>query len=64
MNQDCHCENEAKVLYEMYKIQNTLQDGEWDTPVCCKEGLAKMTIKGKTLTLVYADGSIDSYTEQ
>lgn len=61
---DCQCDNEAEVLYKMYKFQNKLQDGEWDTPVCCKEGIARMTVSGKTLTLVYADGSTAQYTEQ
>jgi hypothetical protein len=63
MNLDCTCENEAKILYEMYKFQNNLNDGVWETKTCCNEGLATMTISGKTLTLVYADGKISTHTE-
>ncbi len=61
---DCHCDNEAKVLYDMYKVQNNLNDGEWDTPVCCHSEFAHMVISGKTLTLTYTDGTISTYTEE
>jgi hypothetical protein len=61
---DCHCDNEAKVLYDMYKVQNNLKDGEWDTPVCCHSEQARMVIAGKTLTLYYTDGTVSTYTEQ
>lgn len=60
---DCQCENEAEVLYNMYKIQGNLQDGEWDTPVCCRTEQAHMVIAGKTLTLTYSDGTVATYTE-
>jgi hypothetical protein len=60
---DCQCENEAKVLYDMYKFQNNLHDGEWDTPVCCRSEQAHMIISGKTLTLYYTDGTVSTYTE-
>lgn len=63
MNTNCQCENEAKVLYEMYKKLGHLQDMSVDTPVCCQEGVAKMVISGNTLTLTYADGSVSTYTE-
>lgn len=63
-NQDCQCENEAEVLYKMYKLQGTLQNGEWDTPVCCRTEQAHMVISGKTLTLTYSDGVVSTYTEQ
>lgn len=63
-SEDCVCENEAKVLYDMYKVQNNLQDIDCLTPVCCKEGDARMVISGKTLTLYYADGTISTYTEE
>lgn len=59
----CQCENEAQVLYEMYKHQGNLQDGEWDTPVCCNSEHAHMVISGKTLTLYYTDGTVSTYTE-
>ena len=61
---DCHCDNEAKVLYDMYKVQNNLKDGEWDTPVCCHSEQARMVISNKTLTLYYTDGTVSTYTEQ
>lgn len=64
MHTDCHCENEAEVLYNMYKKLGHLQDMEVFTPVCCKEGEAKMIISGKSLKLIYADGSTSEYTEQ
>jgi hypothetical protein len=64
MNLDCTCHNEAKILYDMYKFQDKLQDGIWDTPSCCKEGLARMVISGKTLTMTYADGTVSTYTEE
>ena len=60
---DCQCENEAEVLYKMYKTQNNLVDGEWDTPVCCRTEQAHMVISGKTLTLTYSDGTVSTYTE-
>lgn len=62
-NQDCQCDNEAEVLYNMYKRLNNLKDGEWDTPVCCRTEQAHMVISGKTLTLTYSDGTISTYTE-
>ena len=64
MSTDCQCENEAEVLYKMYQKLGHLQDMVVNTPVCCKEGLAKMTINGKTLTLEYADGTTSTYAEQ
>lgn len=59
----CDCENEAEVLYKMYKAQKSLQDGEWNTPVCCRSEQARMVVSGKTLTLYYTDGSNSTYTE-
>lgn len=59
---DCQCENEAKVLYDMYKKLGTYQEGEWETPVCCKDEPARMVIQGETVTLFYADGTISTYT--
>lgn len=63
MSLDCQCENEAKVLYDMYKFKNTLQDMDIITPVCCRDEPARMVISGKTLTLYYADGTVSTYTE-
>lgn len=60
---NCQCENEAEVLYNMYKTQSNLQDGEWDTPVCCGSEQARMVILGTTLTLYYTDGTVSTYTE-
>lgn len=62
-NPDCQCENEAEVLYNMYKVQGNLQNGEWNTPVCCRSEQARMVISGKTLTLYYTDGTTATYTE-
>lgn len=62
-NQDCQCANEAEILYNMYKIQNNLVNGEWNTPVCCGSEQARMVISGKTLTLYYTDGTVSAYTE-
>ena len=64
MAQDCVCDNEAKVLYDMYKLMGNLQDMDIQTPVCCQDGNARMLIIGNTLTLYYADGTISTYTEQ
>lgn len=61
--ENCHCENEAEVLYKMYKTMNNLVDGEWQTPTCCGDGLALMNISGKTLSLTYADGTQQTYTD-
>jgi hypothetical protein len=63
MSLDCQCENEAKVLYDMYKLQNVLADMDIITPVCCRSEPARMVISGKTLTLYYADGTVSTYTE-
>jgi hypothetical protein len=63
-NQDCQCENEAEVLYNMYKVQNNLRDIDIETPVCCNSEQARMVISGKTLTLYYTDGTVSTYTEQ
>jgi hypothetical protein len=60
---NCHCENEAEVLYKMYKIQNTLYDIDIETPVCCHSEKARMVILGNTLTLYYTDGTVSTYTE-
>lgn len=60
---NCHCENEAKVLYDMYKKMGTLKDGTWQTKTCCADGMSTLTIAGKSVTLVYPDGTIASYTE-
>lgn len=60
---NCHCENEAKVLYDMYKVQGSLSDMDIVTPVCCSDDPARMVISGKTLTLYYADGTVSTYTE-
>ena len=63
MAQDCQCENEAEVLYNMYKRLGTLADMDINTPVCCRSEQARMVISGKTLTLYYTDGTISTYTE-
>jgi hypothetical protein len=60
---DCQCDNEAKVLYEMYKKLGHLADCDMTTPVCCKDEPARMVIIGNTLTLYYEDGSVSTYTE-
>jgi hypothetical protein len=62
MNQDCQCDNEAKVLYDMYKLQGVLTDMDISTPVCCGTKEARMVISGKTLTLYYTDGTVSTYT--
>jgi hypothetical protein len=63
ITKDCQCENEAEVLYNMYKILGTLTDMDIDTPVCCGSEQARMVIAGKTLTLYYTDGIVSTYTE-
>jgi hypothetical protein len=63
-SQDCQCENEAEVLYNMYKRLGTLANIDIDTPVCCRSEQARMVISGKTLTLTYSDGTVATYTEQ
>lgn len=60
---NCQCQNEAEILYNMYKVQGTLKDMRINTRVCCRSELAEMTIADKTLTLVYSDGHISTYTE-
>ena len=63
MSTNCQCENEAKVLYDMYVTLGTLEDMDIDTPVCCGSKQARMVIAGKTLTLYYSDGTTSTYTE-
>lgn len=64
--QNCQCDNQAKVLYDMYKVLGTLADIDIniDTSTCCPTGQARMVISGKTLTLYYTDGTVSTYTEQ
>lgn len=62
-NANCQCQNEAEVLYNMYKVQGNLVDMRINTKVCCRSELAEMTISGKTLTLKYSDGTTATYTE-
>lgn len=64
MSKDCQCENEAEVLYKMYKKLGTLADIDVQTPVCCHSEQARMVINDKTLTLYYTDGTISTYSEQ
>lgn len=52
-------ENEAKVLYEMYSATGTLKDTEHLDP---REGVDKVVISGKTVTIFYSDGTTLSYT--
>lgn len=59
---NCHCENEAKVLYDMYKKMGTLRNGRWSTITCCEEGIAVLEIRGKNVTLTYASGTVQTYT--
>lgn len=63
MQNPCRCDNEAKVLYDMYKLQGVLKDMQVQTRTCCRDDLATLTIAGKTLTLKYGDGTVVSYTE-
>lgn len=64
MSTGCQCENEAKVLYDMYKKMGNLKDMDVETPVCCRSEHARMVISGKTLTLYYTDGTTSTYTEK
>ena len=59
---NCHCENEAEVLYKMYVTLGTLADCDIETPVCCQSEQARMVISGNTLTLYYTDGTTSTYT--
>ena len=62
-NINCQCQNEAQVLYNMYKTLGTLEDMDIETLVCCRSEQARMVIEGKTLTLYYSDGTTSTYTE-
>ena len=62
-NINCQCQNEAQVLYNMYKTLGTLEDMDIETLVCCRTEHARMVISGKTLTLTYSDGTVSTYTE-
>lgn len=62
IDHNCQCENEAKVLYDMYKLQGSLSNMDIVTPVCCSDDPARMVISGTTLTLYYADGTVSTYT--
>ena len=55
--------NEAKVLYDMYKVTNTLTDRVVTIDSYFK-GTSQLTISGKTLTLTYVDGTESTYTEE
>jgi hypothetical protein len=57
-SQNCQCNNEAEVLYNMYKKLGTLANIDINTPVCCGSEQARMVISGKTLTLYYTDGAL------
>jgi hypothetical protein len=66
---DCQCDNEAKVIYDMLVTLGKnveehpgVQDGEYQTETCCHEGLSKVVISGKTLTIYYPDDTISTYT--
>lgn len=59
LNQDMS-NNEAKVLYDMYSATGTLQDTEYFDP---REGVDKVVISGKTVTIYYSDGTNLSYAE-
>lgn len=63
IDKNCQCQNEAEVLYNMYKALGTLQDTDIETPVCCRTEQARMVIQGNTLILTYSDGTVSSYTE-
>jgi hypothetical protein len=63
-SQNCQCNNEAEVLYNMYKKLGTLANIDINTPVCCGSEQARMVISGKTLTLYYTDGAVSTYTEK
>jgi hypothetical protein len=59
---DCTCEQEAEILYKMYKKLGHYEDCDMVTPVCCQSEPARMVIQGETLTLHYADGTVSTYT--
>lgn len=55
--------NQAEILYNAYKAQGTLTDMSIKVKVYGHDDLATLTISDGTLTLVYADGTSDTYSE-
>lgn len=53
--------NEPRVLYESY-VASGATESEWTTTTLIGGGSAKAVVAGKTITLYYADGTVDSYT--
>jgi hypothetical protein len=60
-------ENEAKVLYNMYKCTANLgeigeiQDVTYENP---RDGISKVVIEGKNCKVFYENGTTKSYTEE
>lgn len=63
-NEKCICENEAEILYRMYRTTGTLTDAEWTgQSMCCNDDEVHIKILGHTVTIKSMDGTlISSYT--
>lgn len=55
--------NNAQILYDVYKENNTLQDMTIYVPVFGHEALAKLVIANSRVTLYYEDGTSETYPE-
>lgn len=65
--QNCHCDNEAEVIFKMIKCQKENGGTKWTygeimTPVCCDDEEARIVYEENKLTIYYADGTISTYT--
>ena len=61
----CTCENEAEILYKMYKHLGTLQDIQFTgKSSCCTDEEVTVTIIEHTVTVAYADGTISRYRDE
>jgi hypothetical protein len=56
-------ENEAEVMYNMYKSAGGAPDGTWEGTSAATNKLSTVTLKGRTLTVVYDDGDVSTYTD-
>lgn len=59
----CTCDQEAEILYRMYRTLGTLADGDWtQASSCCTDQEIHVVISGHTVTVTYQDGTISTYT--
>jgi hypothetical protein len=61
----CACDNEAEVLYNMWKIVDALHDRTvTDESSCCSEQAVTIVVKDQRVTITYDDGQQFCYPPQ